>query len=294
MASSSKVFGLWSNNPGFAKASRSFSAPLAIHEQFSVQLGYVWDNGNRGLNLIGSSGEIFNFNISATGMTWDGGGSYPIIDWNTIRINGVIVNLTFIRTSTGLAYQIQSPQIAGIIGRGTISAADATGFAVYVSDAGGGSEADMRFNNLQLTRYAPGVVPEILASLADSYGDYMTSFGLAGDNALGTADPDGDGQSNDAEFAFGTDPTSGTSQQTRAVRETGTLKLIYLQRDSGVTYTVKSFTGLDTPFDEGGTVVTPIASDPQPVGLPEGYTQYEASLSTNSGKGFLRVKAVRE
>jgi hypothetical protein len=128
---------------------------------------------------------------------------------------------------------------------------------------------------------------------ADPYGDYMTSFGLTGNDALGTADPDGDGQSNDAEFAFGTDPTSGTSQQTRTVREAGALKLIYLQRDSGVTYTVKSFTDLATAFDEGGTVVTPIASDPQPSGLPEGYTQYEASLSTSSGKGFLRVKASR-
>ena len=152
----------------------------------------------------------------------------------------------------------------------------------------------MRFNNLQLTRYAAGVVPEILASPADPLADYMTSFGLTGDDALGTADPDGDGQSNDAEFAFGTDPTSGTSQQTRTVRETGTLKLIYLQRDLGVTYTVKSFTDLATAFDEGGTVVTPVASDPQPAGLPEGYTQYEASLSTSSSKGFLRVKAVRE
>ena len=86
--------------------------------------------------------------------------------------------------------------------------------------------------------------------------------------------------------------SNGWSQQTSLVNEPGSIKLIYLQRDLDVTYTVKSFTDLSTPFDDG-VEVTPTASNPQPDGLPEGYTQYEATLSTTSGKGFLRVKAVR-
>ena len=127
----------------------------------------------------------------------------------------------------------------------------------------------------------------------DPLADYMTSFSLTGANAAGTADPDGDGQDNNAELAFGTDPTNGASRSATLASGTGTIKLVYLQRNSGVTYTVKSFTDLSTPFDSGGTVVTPTATNPQPAGTRAGYTQYEASLSTGSSKGFLRVKAVR-
>jgi hypothetical protein len=158
---------------------------------------------------------------------------------------------------------------------------------------GAGDARQPYFNNLQLTKFATIAEPLVLASPINPLDDYMASFSLTGNDALGTADPDGDGQSNDAEFAFGTDPTSGTSSQTSLVNEPGSIKLIYLQRDLDVTYTVKSFSDLSTPFDDG-VEVTPTASNPQPAGLPDGYTQYEASLSTTSGKGFLRVKAVRE
>lgn len=128
---------------------------------------------------------------------------------------------------------------------------------------------------------------------ADPLADYMTGFGLSGVNAAGTADPDGDGQDNNAELAFGTDPSNGASRSVTVASGTGTIKLVYLQRNSGVTYTVKSFTDLTTPFDTGGTVVTPTATNPQPADTRAGYTQYEASLSTGASKGFLRVKAVR-
>jgi hypothetical protein len=173
----------------------------------------------------------------------------------------------------------------------TLSSAP-TSFSFYSTAMGAGDERQPYFNNLQLTKFATVVEPMLLEFTANPFEEYMTLFSLTGDDALSTADPDGDGQSNDAEFAFGTDPSNGWSQQTSLVKEPGIIKLIYLQRDSDVTYTVNSFTDLSTPFDDG-VEVTPTASNPQPDGLPEGYTQYEASLSITSGKGFLRVKAVR-
>ncbi len=121
----------------------------------------------------------------------------------------------------------------------------------------------------------------------------MKGFGLSGADADGTADPDGDGVNNNAEMAFGTDPSNGASHATTLVRGTDTIKLLYTQRNRGVSYTVKSFTDLSTPFDSGGTLVTPTLSNPQPGDIRYGYTQYEASLSTgSSNRGFLRVKAV--
>ena len=120
---------------------------------------------------------------------------------------------------------------------------------------------------------------------------YVGSFGLSGGDAAGDADPDGDGQNNSAEYAFGTDPTSGASRQTTLISSTGEIKLLYLQRNSGISYSVKSFTDLTTSF-ESGTTVTPVATSPQPADVRTGYTQYEAALSTAGiPKGFLRVKA---
>jgi hypothetical protein len=120
---------------------------------------------------------------------------------------------------------------------------------------------------------------------------YVGSFGLSGGDAAGDADPDGDGMDNNAEYAFGTDPTSGASRQTTLISSTGEIKLLYLQRNSAVSYSVKSFTDLTTSFDSG-TTVTPVATSPQPADVRTGYTQYEAALSTAGiAKGFLRVRA---
>lgn len=141
------------------------------------------------------------------------------------------------------------------------------------------------------TSVPASVTRTVVVAAADPLADYLGGFGLTGANAAGTADPDGDGMNNNAEYAFGTDPTSGASRQTTLISSTGEIKLLYLQRNSGISYSVKSFTDLTTSFDSG-TTVTPVATSPQPADVRTGYTQYEAVLSTAGiAKGFLRVKA---
>jgi hypothetical protein len=135
-----------------------------------------------------------------------------------------------------------------------------------------------------VTRTVVVVAPNPLAA-------YVGSFGLSGEDAAGDADPDGDGQNNSAEYAFGTDPKSSASRPITLISSTGEIKLVYLQRNTGVSYSVKSFTDLATSFDSG-TTVTPVATSPQPENVRTGYTQYEAALSTAGiPKGFLRVQA---
>ena len=120
---------------------------------------------------------------------------------------------------------------------------------------------------------------------------YLASFGLSGDDLLGTADPDGDGMDNNAEFAFGTSPISGASRATTLTSGTGEIILTYLQRKTGVTYAVKSLPNLTIPFDSG-TPVTPSLSNNQGNLPSDDYERYEAKLRTDSSRGFLQVKAV--
>jgi autotransporter-associated beta strand protein len=120
---------------------------------------------------------------------------------------------------------------------------------------------------------------------------YLASFGLSEANLLGTADPDGDGMDNNAEFAFGTSPISGASRATTLTSGTGEIILTYLQRKTGVTYTVKSLPNLTTPFNSG-TPVTPSLSNNQGNLPSDDYERYEAKLRTDSSRGFLQVKAV--
>ena len=120
---------------------------------------------------------------------------------------------------------------------------------------------------------------------------YLEYFGLSGDDLLGTADPDGDGMDNDAEFAFGTNPVSGASRAVTLTSGTGEIILTYLQRKTGVTYTVKSLSDLTTPFDSGAPV-TPYPSANQESLPSDDYERYEAKLTTHSSRGFLQVKAV--
>jgi hypothetical protein len=117
--------------------------------------------------------------------------------------------------------------------------------------------------------------------------NYLDGFNLIGDDSLGTADPDGDGMNNSAEFAFGTSPVSGASRAVTQTSVAGGIKITWLQR-SEVTYAVKSSTDLTVWLT--GTVI-PSKSDPQPSGLPSGYEQWEATL-TGGDKGFLKVEAV--
>lgn len=99
---------------------------------------------------------------------------------------------------------------------------------------------------------------------------------------------------NNTEFAFGASPVSGDSRSVTLATGTGMIKLIYLQRNSGVTYTVKSLPDLTTPFYNGTMLTLPdltLSTDQNNL-LSSDYERSEATLNTGSTKGFLRVQSV--
>jgi len=143
---------------------------------------------------------------------------------------------------------------------------------------------------LSSTGATPVNVATATSTVTNSAGNplqaYMANFGLSGTDAAGTADPDGDGMDNNAEFAFGTSPVSGASRAVTQESVVGGIKIKWLQR-SGINYTVKSTDNLGSTFS--GTVSSSPVS-PQPGGLGD-YQQYEATL-TGGDRGFLKVEAI--
>lgn len=124
--------------------------------------------------------------------------------------------------------------------------------------------------------------------IASDLAGWAAGQGLSGTAAEPTADPDHDGYTNATEYAFGTSPVLATGTLVNNLSSAGQAKITYLQR-GGVTYTVRSATDLSAGFT--GTVPS-IPSSPQPPGLPDGYSQYEAAFAPAGGRGFLRVEAL--
>ena len=95
---------------------------------------------------------------------------------------------------------------------------------------------------------------------ANDYGTWATGY-LPSDVSVSTADFDGDGQTNQQEYAFGLNPTSGSSENPITVplnKSAGTFS--YTRRDqalTGLTYTVWTSTNLATWTVDAGAVQTP-------------------------------------
>lgn len=137
---------------------------------------------------------------------------------------------------------------------------------------------------------ATGAVAVADAPVSAGFGSWIAGYpSLAGASAERGADPDGDRMSNSDEYAFGTDPTAAGSRSVTSTSGSGQITLTWLQRND-VTYTVQSSDTLSSGFPntESGAV----ASSPQPIGLPSGYSQHEISIITSGARNFLRVQAV--
>lgn len=120
----------------------------------------------------------------------------------------------------------------------------------------------------------------------DPFGWWVASFGLAGPDALASADPDGDGFTNEQEYAFGTSPVSATAAVLTAEMIGGDLVVTWLER-SDVTYHVQSTVNLATTAfaNDGSVTVQAGPAEPTP---PDGYTRKQFSVPTTGSK-FYRV-----
>ena len=116
-------------------------------------------------------------------------------------------------------------------------------------------------------------------------------YGLTGPSAEGTADPDGDGFSNNLEFAFDGNPTVGTPVMLKAVRSgTNQVTFSYVARKSDVSYQVQGSTDLSSGPWTNSPITPTNAADQIGILLPDQYERKSFDVSP-SGKAFYRVTA---
>jgi len=128
------------------------------------------------------------------------------------------------------------------------------------------------------------------------YDAWAGGFGLdpnvtTGPNAgAPTADPDGDGFTNEQEFAFGTNPTVGNAALLQATTDgNGNLVFTYIERDAGVTYAIETRANLSTgSWLAAGLTPT---NSPDQSGVESGYTRKQFIVADPEGNAFYRVRA---
>ncbi|MEI7954951.1 MAG: LamG-like jellyroll fold domain-containing protein, partial [Verrucomicrobiota bacterium] len=238
--------------------------------------GYaIWKNngGGPGFGMQWTSSGTTNPIINAVSAAV-AGTSYHVVgtyDGTTFKlyVNGVLEN------SADSTYVPASPTQPGF----TIGTRNgSTGAPSYIQDVALYSRALTPAEILSHYHNAPPTL---------SYADWATAHGIGGQPASG--DADGDGMSNFQEYAFGLNPTSGSSVNPISVpfnKATGTFSYTRTV-NTGLTYTVWHSADLVTWTSTGATQGTPVASGGDIETVP---VTLDASL-LSAAKLFVRVQA---
>jgi autotransporter-associated beta strand protein len=245
--------------------------------------------GDTGILHVGSLGFNGEFDVDIAGVT-----AGTLYDQIVTTTSASFVGSLHARFLNGFQNSIQPTDVFDFLvaGTGTISRFidNLNGSGRLNAFGTQGSFAVQLVNGgktLRLTDFQTGSV---------TFESWASAHSLSGANAALTADPDGDGLSNLAEYAFGRDPNAtdgGALAQTQIVTVAGSkyLALSYT-RPAGanaatdITYTPQRTTDLAVPWSSADIVVQSIAPGP---GTLETVTVRSTHPMNTMTKEFLRV-----
>lgn len=268
-------FGLWANNGGLARATRSLPQAMKAGDVLTLRFDNNWiDAGARvGMALLNASGaERLSFYFVG------GSNNYLVDDSFTVRDtswpysgNGFLITFS-LTDSNRYSMNIGSSSLTGNLA----ASGPITRIAVYNNNAGINTERNLYVGEMTFTEsQSPGVTT---LSAADVVYNPMTDgipnswwsqyFGTtAGVSA--SADSDGDGFTNMQEYALGTDPKSAASTfKVGEMTRSGTQLTITWPSVAGKRYQVQVATQLDGNWQNVGEVVAPTVSGTSSVTVP--------------------------
>jgi fibronectin-binding autotransporter adhesin len=251
--------------------------------------GLVITNGAslRGIGTV--EGQLKVFGAFAPGAP--GGGVGSVVASNTLQFApGAVFNVD-------LGTSSDSVKVGGnLYLNGTLNIADSGGFGVgnytlitYAGTNSGsgtmtvGTTPNGSLNYAIDTNTAGSVILHVTSGGSDPYSAWLTQYGLTGGNALGTADPDGDGVNNTNEFLTGFNPNNSSANPhvISVVKSGSDVNITYLGASGDSTWTPgiasrtnyleyttgtgngsysNNFTSIQTNVLSGGTGLGTIAS----------------------------------
>ena len=194
----------------------------------------------------------------------------------------------------GVANKVASGSVSGKVIKLALSAASTASAITYLQGTTSWAQGNLLYGTNGIAALTFAEVPIALTAPSTFEVWIGTNYpALTGANAQPGGDPDGDGMSNQAEFAFGLDPSSGSSRNPIKVpfdKTTGTFS--YTRRatpaSTGLSYTVWTSTDLKTWTEDTAATAS------QTVSSTNGDVQTVAvhvTTAPSGGKLFVCVKA---
>ena len=202
---------------------------------------------------------------------------------------------------TSLAYQISTtPAIDewltsfALTGNTTLPAGlelnTSTGLISGTPSEAGNTTVELTATNVGGTG-APFTLDFSITQEGTAYDTWATGYELTGEAALPEADPDGDGFTNQQEYAFGTNPTQATAGLLTTSNGIDGLTVVFLTRED-LDYNVQTTDNLSTTaFSNNDTVTESVSVSGDQNGVPSGYIRKQFTIEPGPGKNFYRVVA---
>jgi hypothetical protein len=182
---------------------------------------------------------------------------------------------------------------------GSVSSGSATGNTIKLQVSGASSAVAITYLKGLVSWLQPNILygsngiaaltfADVPIGTLSPYGTWAgSSFANAFTDTAATSDPDGDGQNNQEEFAFGLDPTTGSSVNPITQQLAGGVFKYTRTKNSGLTYKVYYSTNLSGWTLDAAATQSPAAA----VAGVETVTVTLAAAVPTDGKLFVRVAA---